>query len=526
MSLRQEWRALAVIAAAFLAGAAYVHPLRDVPVMDDWVYAWSVEHLLRTSRLRIIGFSSVYPVAQILWGTLFARIAGFSFGALRTSTLVVAALGCTAFYLTLREVGVSAGYSLLGALAIAFDPVYFALSFSFMTDVPFIAVVMIATLYYVQAFERDRPNRLWLGTLFTAIAFLIRPLALAVPAGALLCVRWRRADRVRWIAPLVVGLAAMAVIWTGLHEALGELDMEAMRLERVQWLFLVTFREYATWNAGVVFQSVFPFAPLLLPALTTRRVALGAAAAAAGLAVALRLYLGALPLPLPDWQTWSLQEISARAMIGGDAAASAWSQRAMSLLVILGLLLVACFVIACVSGHARTSRSAAVVVATGTMFIALVNALWLYNDRYFLVFAPAVAMLATMWLARLQVRPALAGALLAVWAAVALTGTRDMLDVEEACAVAAHDLEAAGVPAWDIDAGYPSNGWRLYVHPEHLRADEDPGEDVPYVTSKKPTRYKVANTPLPDYTIVRVMPLRHAWWQASDRLYVLRRTGA
>ena len=82
---------------------AWVKPLTDVPVIDDWVYAWSVEHLLKTGRLRVLEFSSVYPLAQILWGALFARVAGFSFGVLRLSTVVLAVLGCWALYLTLRE---------------------------------------------------------------------------------------------------------------------------------------------------------------------------------------------------------------------------------------------------------------------------------------------------------------------------------------------------------------------------------------------------------------------------------------
>ena len=86
---------LLVIAGVFIAGWFAVGATRDVPVIDDWVYAWSVEHLLAARRLAVLEFSSIYPVAQIVWGALFARAFGFSFvvaiaGAMLAGTLVPA----------------------------------------------------------------------------------------------------------------------------------------------------------------------------------------------------------------------------------------------------------------------------------------------------------------------------------------------------------------------------------------------------------------------------------------------------
>jgi len=63
----------------------------------------------------------------------------------------------------------------------------------------------------------------------------------------------------------------------------------------------------------------------------------------------------------------------------------------------------------------------------------------------------------------------------------------------------------------------------LYAHPENLRPGADRDYDVPFVTSLTPTTYKIANLPLPGYDVLRVIRLEHAWWQATDCLYVLRR---
>ena len=93
----------------------------------------------------------------------------------------------------------------------------------------------------------------------------------------------------------------------------------------------------------------------------------------------------------------------------------------------------------------------------------------------------------------------------------------------EACAAAAREVEATGVPAWEIDAGYPLNGWRLYAHSENLPPGSDRRYDVPFVTSDRPTRYAIMNRPLPGFEVVRVVPLERASWQTTRAVYVLRR---
>ncbi|MFI5382563.1 MAG: hypothetical protein ACHRHE_25010, partial [Tepidisphaerales bacterium] len=91
-----DWPALLAIAGVCAAGWLLVGPRANVPVIDDWVYAWSVQHLVDTGHLQILDISAFYPLAQVLWGALFVRVAGFSFEVLRLSTLVLSALGCWA----------------------------------------------------------------------------------------------------------------------------------------------------------------------------------------------------------------------------------------------------------------------------------------------------------------------------------------------------------------------------------------------------------------------------------------------
>jgi hypothetical protein len=526
---RSDALALAAIASLFGVASLWVGPRANVPVIDDWVYAWSVEHLLQTGRLRVLEFSAVYPIAQIVWGALFAWVAGFSFGVLRCSTLVLSTLGCWAVYLTLREMGCRRSTSLLGACALALDPAYFAMSFSFMTDVPFVSLAAIATYFYVTAVCRDRPRRLWIGGLFTVVAFLVRPLAIILPfsvAPALLCrTGWRAAVR-RAALPLITAVVAMVALRTAISRALGPLDWETNREGYLRWWFLIPLTDYAKWNIGVLIESVFPLAPVLLASMVRWRRAMLVVAVGLLLMVPLRLGLGALPTPLPDWQTWSLQDIAARAMIGGDLAPSTWSLRVTPALRLLGLLAVAALIVVCVHGWIRSPRWGRAEIVVGTLallHLAMINLLWLYNDRYYLVLAPPLAILGARALDGNRLAKSIAAGCLVLWAAVAISGTRDMLAFGEACAAAAREVEATGVPAWEIDAGYPLNGWRLYAHSENLPPGSDRRYDVPFVTSDRPTEYAIMNRPLPGFDVVRVVPLERASWQTTRAVYVLRR---
>ena len=524
-----EWPALAAIAAVFAAAWWLVLPRANVPVIDDWVYAWSVEHLVETGRLRVLEISAVYPIAQILWGALFARIAGFSFVVLRASTMTLSALGCGAVYLTLRELGCRRSTAFLGALALAFDPVYFALSFSFMTDVPFVSVSAMAVYSYVRAIRRRQPAAAWIGCACATAAFLMRPIGIVLPLALVpdLVAQRDAATRFRRAAPIAAALAVMGALQLALPRMLGPLDWAAVRQEYLRWWFTVPIASYLRWTVEVVFVSVFPLAPLLVAYATAgRRRALEVAAAAIALAILCRALFGHLLMPLIDGQTWSLHDIAARMMFDGAVVSSEWARRIAPLVTAVGLVAVgALFIIVARAARLRAPQGTGwlVIAAVAALHLLCINVLWLYNDRYYVVVAPLFAIVGASALDDNPRGRWIASLLLIVWAAVAVSGTRDMLAVNDAAAAAERELEASGIPSWDIDAGYALNGWRLYAHPEHLPAGADRRYTVPFVTSNHPTHYSITNSPLPGSEVLRVVPLERATWQSTRVLYVVRR---
>lgn len=181
-----------------LAMTSLAHAPVEVPIIDDWTYAWSVEHFLHTGELRMLEWSAHYPLAQILWGVLFSRLFGFSFAVLRLSTLALAWAGLLAFYGTLRELGIRPLLAGLGTLLLWCNPVFFVLSHSFMTDVPFVSAMNAALLGYVRWVKRGRTWDLCLGSVLATLAFLIRQLGAAlalVPLAYLLLERMAGGER-------------------------------------------------------------------------------------------------------------------------------------------------------------------------------------------------------------------------------------------------------------------------------------------------------------------------------------------
>ena len=520
-----EWPALAAIAGVFALGWLLISPWRNVPVIDDWVYAWSVEHLLNTGELRVSGYSAVYPIAQILWGTLFASLTGFSFGIIRLSTAVLAVFGCWAIHLTLRELGLDAVASLLAALTVALYPVYFSLAFTFMTDVPFVSLSSVAVFFYVSSFVRNRPERLWWGGGVAVLAFLVRPIGLVLPLSVVGGIRLREW---RAMAPTILPLAATALImtmlWFAMPRLLGPLPIADERMEWLSYVSFVPLRKYASWDVSLLFIAAFPYAPLLLAPLVRRKRAVAIGLVAVALMVGLRLVLGELPTPLPDWQTWSLQDLATRGgLLGGDLEPSPWSVRVTPVLRVLGTVVVSSLCVGLIASRPQRTSATRILLVLGLAHVVLVDLLWLFNDRYYLVLAPTLAYLAAAPLTGERRAVWVAAPILALWGFFSITGTRDMLATNDVVARLARELEASGVPPSEVDAGYALNGWRLYAHPEHLPPKADPRYDVPFVTSAAPTQYRIVNVPGPDEEVVRVEPLPAAWWQVTDRVYVVRR---
>jgi hypothetical protein len=91
---------LLIIVALWCVAAFFVNPLGNFPLNDDWSYGTAVKRLLEGDGFRPTGWTAMTLVSQVIWGALFCIPWGFSFTALRFSTLTLALLGICCLYLS------------------------------------------------------------------------------------------------------------------------------------------------------------------------------------------------------------------------------------------------------------------------------------------------------------------------------------------------------------------------------------------------------------------------------------------
>ena len=129
------------------------------------------------------GWTSVNLLVQIGWGALFCLPFGFSFTALRISTLAAGLLGLWGTHRLICNSTESRQIAFVGTLLTLVNPIYLGLSASFMTDVPFYALMVWSLAYMVTGLKQDSGRFMLIGLGLAIIALLIRQLGVALFAG-------------------------------------------------------------------------------------------------------------------------------------------------------------------------------------------------------------------------------------------------------------------------------------------------------------------------------------------------------
>jgi len=509
--------------AAFLAAVALSLPFTNVPVIDDWAYAFSVEELLSSGRFRILDYSCRYNLAQVLWGSLFSLPSGFSFVALRLSTVALLIPGLLAFHDLLRR-RTSESVALWTTALLAFNPVFFRLSLSFMTDVPLIASVAIAFWLFERGIRLERASWRVAGMLVAVAAYLVRELAIVAPA-ALLCAALVRDPRSK---PATIGALALlaaagfALEFWWISSVQGSTTGLALRTGGLRYVLDVPPSLYVGALLRMLLTTAAFAAPLALASL--RRNDWGWVIAVGGSVAIAALLADAVPFGRSEVLS-PLGLGMSRALLPGEAQLASVGQLMRAFALAAGAASLALLARELIElarrGWKRCEALDAMWMAFGVGAAGALLVLWLWQDRYDLVLLPSALWLAALRVQRLSWnRPGLQVAV-ACFALLGVLGTRDDFELNRAAWRAEAALREAGVAAADIDGGYVLNGWRLYAHVERF-APSFPAERVPFLFAKDELPYVLSTTQLEASEVVR----EYEWsrtWLSEPRLFALRR---
>ncbi|HAX78640.1 MAG TPA: hypothetical protein DCY88_23110 [Cyanobacteria bacterium UBA11372] len=188
-----------------------VNPIGDFPLNDDWAYGRAVQSLIEKGDFQLSDWTATNLFSQVFWGALFCLPFGFSFTALRFSTLTLGLIGVVTTYGLLKEVNSSYKFSVLGALLVAINPIYFQLSNTFMNDVPFFAFTTVALYFLLRGLKYDSNIEITFGILMACVAILARQAGLAIPLAFGCAYIMKKGIRisniVRGFCPALLGIA-------------------------------------------------------------------------------------------------------------------------------------------------------------------------------------------------------------------------------------------------------------------------------------------------------------------------------
>jgi len=493
LSKRNQLRDSAFLAIIYVVSVLIVNPIGDFPLNDDWSFARAVKGLLEHGDWRPTGFTGMSLITQALWGAIFCIPAGFSFNALRLSTLTLALIGILSVYVLFITNNRGRLPAVIAALTLGFNPIYYELSTTFMTDVPFAALAILSSIFFVRCIRRFSYLDLSIACALVVAATLCRQLGLFLPLAFAIALVMQRRFTIKWLAPAI--LPAVVCV-----TALILFDHWMSNTGRMPVLYGISMGGAETLSVtGVGFRtgtSLLYFGlfclPILLLASSNPRVITNHGilrflpALSGGLFALCSIYFIFEPLAYarsPRWMPISgiggnilipqgLGPISIR---GSYEPLPFWFWGIVTVLsVVGGALLVRGIVVSLVvlMQKMRTSDMSDEDIVK-IFFLTAVGVYMLpilvipFFDRYLVPLVPFLLYLSARGLQREGVGPTIlrsASAVFIAFAAIfAVLGTRDYLTWNRVRWKALADLQqTASVSAHDIDGGFEYNGWFHY----------------------------------------------------------------
>jgi len=526
--------------------------LAPVSISDDWTYIRSVEYLVNRWEIHILPVAAATEITQLFWGGAFGLVFGVTPGVLRVSTILIVLLSAIALRDMFRDLHVSNQRAALGTALYLFNPIMFAISYSFMSDPHFVAWMTIAAWLYLKAEMQDRPDLLWWASVLATIACLERPHGAFIPIGV---ATWHllsgrlRIDRqpIRSLAaigliPAVTMLLLYTVFNNGLPSQQGLFLSEMKSAGPTEtWLLMKRLAVIEIAYTG------FFVLPLIIGAMVGVWRALGNLPT-----YAIRTVIAAVAITAAGmawfWNQGRLMPYIPH-FFGRGGPGSGDLQHSRPPLFqpsVFELLTIACGV-AAICALVMFLRSVAAPHRFGRSGIGLLTCLlgwqaagvlpqsflfrnWIISlDRYLLPMLPFIVLIAVWAVDDRELLPLLAWPAVAAVALFSIAGTRDVLVFQSDVWQIARQLNAAGVPSTRLDAGYAWDAYHLweFSYQNHLepRSVNGPWWVMSYAQATDST-YVIAGAPIEGYMVISAHEYSSWLHKSHMYLFVMRRLDA
>lgn len=532
--LNADRRAILGITLLWAFAILLIRPTGNFPLNDDWSWALAVDAVVTHHTWHLTDFTGMPLATQIVWGAIFCLPGGFSFVALRLSTLVLGWAGLVGIYTLLSECGGSRRLASVGTLAVLLSPCFFALSLSFMTDVPFLACAVWALVFTLRYQRDERLVQFAAIVALLVAATLNRQIGVALTVAIALSLAVFPGRRLHAAVAAAVPVATLAAY----NAAIDHFGAPYSYHVRSDTLFsaLRSGSPLVARGAGVAAVGMFVWlGVLMLPVVLASRLTPWRSRGATALGAALVLVPGAVTLYKHQWMPINqniLRDVGLNAVL--LTRGELWPHAPHWLWIAITLTGLICaagvgreLVLRAVRDGltiAASRRSAAPVVTLCASFVLSATPLWFVPtfDRYYLL--PFVLLLA-LW-TRLHAaappdptRPRWTAASAMVLGGLWLFDTaalHDSFAFNTARWAAVDALRTTGLSGDDIDGGFEVNGLLSY----HMYAPFNP--DTAWYKAKTHPGALVALGPVDGYSIAASYAFRRWLPPGSGVVYALR----
>lgn len=214
-----------VLLILWVSAILLVNPLGDFPLNDDWAYGKVVEHWLKDGKFQLINWGEMTLFSHVIHGLVITKVFGFSYTTLRISTLIISFVGILGVYRLGNICGLNSRASFILSFLVLANPIFLSLSFSYMTDVPFMTIVVWSIYFFIKYNKERATISLFLATVLCIWAMLSRQLAIVIPFSWFFAQLFSpKVDRVSFIRA-IVPLVSVIIAYLSFHSILDELGL-------------------------------------------------------------------------------------------------------------------------------------------------------------------------------------------------------------------------------------------------------------------------------------------------------------
>ena len=162
----QQQKGVFSIILIWILSLFFVNISGEFTLIDDWAYSKSVQDLSEYGVFKIYDRIAITFLSNLLWGSLFTKIFGFSLFVLRISTVIAGGVLIYTFHSWLGLITENRKLQLFCTALLAFNPLFYVLSTTFMTDIFFLMNACISMYFFTAHLKTEKPKTFILGIFF------------------------------------------------------------------------------------------------------------------------------------------------------------------------------------------------------------------------------------------------------------------------------------------------------------------------------------------------------------------------